>query len=271
MSLTPNEYEAIDQEYLATLKKNSELAFKEFLSYNLKTFKGKIKEDQIVDIIWWHRRLMFVNEPALNKKLELMGLGNTELKWFVSLEAILDELNNIDKKGIKFFYSPILDLIKTYLIFKFSNQMLMWGKVTATRDNVPMTKLSKLLHDIDYRRKAGDGDLQSAKTFEKVLPNTLNEYMHSNNFPIDQFIKISKGRTEYIYLDPVVRECFNYKIIRLSQTKYLSALYDLFKLIMQDHHFESYEEFIAQPLADNKFNTFRAKKIRKYILANKPL
>ena len=82
------------------------------------------------------------------------------------------------------------------------------------------------------------------------------------------FIDIAKGKTEKTYLKLLLEDCFDYKgIEKSSKAKFLNAVYDLFRLIVNDYNFPAtVKEFKNVPgLYNKKFARFRALKLKKFI------
>lgn len=104
MKFPPQYLNIIDKAYNEIVireKHDNETALKDFLLLNINSWKRKTKRIfQIIDILNWHRALMFSGKSALLKKLREIGLKPTELRWFISLEDIQKEFKAIERREI---------------------------------------------------------------------------------------------------------------------------------------------------------------------------
>ncbi len=94
---------------------------------------------------------------------------------------------------------------------------------------------------------------------------------YPDKFSYKFFEELSKAKTESAYLKMIIEVGFEYDQETMSQNKFLSIIYDLFRIIMQDYCMETYEEFFDKAdIVERNYEVYKAKKLRKLILSKKP-
>jgi hypothetical protein len=273
MKLDPKYYDLVEVKYkqfVGEINDAASIALAEFLALNITEFKQKKSlERQLMYLSKLYKKLMFIRNDHLIKKLKEFGIKKHELQWFISLEDIEAEFINISKQGIKVDKRLILKLIISHLVVKFNASLLRRRKFTITHDNVSMNIVSKHIHDLGNRVKDSNGYVKNPKDIvELLLSYEFGELI--SEFPDKLSYKwlenMSKAKTESAFLKNIIEDGFEYDQETMSQNKFLGGIYDLFRLIMQDYCMETSEKFFDKAdIVESKYEIYKAKKLKKLI------
>lgn len=247
-------------------------ALSHFESLNLSEFETDWSViEKVKYLTTLHNLVLFCKEEYAIKKLKRVGLNHDSLQWFVSLKDITDQFEIIESHGIIIDKVFVLYLIRPHFIINFSRQILLWQSPLLTHDNIPMTNVSKLLQGFKNRQQYA---IKTTGTplidINNIQEESVKESITFFTENIPALIKFSKGKTESTFLKYMIEECFDYDQQKIPYNTFLSIIYDLFRVIMPNYNFETEEEWERRAVNDDYYKTFRAKKIKKYILEKKP-
>ena len=272
MKFVETDIKTFNKEYLemiplmkmASKEKQDELFIKK-----TEVFKFKSKAKIALILLPFYPRLMFFRNDDLLVKLTELNLRKLETRWFVSLDAINEQFDIIESRGILVDRLKALSFIRQHLQVKFSVQMLFFGTEIVFRDEVSMNPLAKYSFELKRRREYADGNPKTCQGLFDLLMNDLIDTsitQNENKFTIEHFIEITKAKTEKSTLKNLVDKCFDHETNGLSKTQFLSTIYDLFRIILQNYFFENETEFYDKKGYSGKsFSSFKAHKLRKIL------
>lgn len=285
MNLPQSYYTVFEMKYrelMGEQKKLAQAAKERLLSFKPNLMQGPAKKNIITNYelelaieisIYFNNAVFFHDDQALNK-LKEFKLPADVLRWFVSLSEIQDQFELIRKHniGIDTFYA--ITQIKNYLNSKFKNELTMHFQAVK-HDNVTMSPLSKEIIKTKQKIKSYGPELESKKNnFETIINSQINKgakVFESLEVPnkksgIKTFYQFSRGNTESLFLRIVVEDCFYYDEKTMTKTKFLSIIYDLLSLLIQDRVFITEDQFINSHKriyqSYKNFDAYKAKKIR---------
>ena len=224
----------------------------------------------------YFKEAVFFHDAKTLEKLQQLKLKPQVLRWFISLKDIHDQYESIRNNHIKIDVILAFTFIKTYLSSKLLKELLL-NALPHTRDGVEITQLTNELINLKSRRKySGPNPAKSKKLFQHLLNNAVNEFIAipvdefgMKKFEIKTFIQFSRANTESIFLKLLLEECFEYDSKTMSETKFLSIVYDLFRVILQDHALITESDFFygknRSYQSYKSFKSYQAKKLRSII------
>lgn len=240
--------------------------------------KFKTEYFLLVVIIQYFNDAVFFHDDETIKKLKEFKFKPLVLRWFVSVSDIHEQYEIIFKSGIKIYASAAFNIIKSYLKTKLSQELLRSQKdLNTSHDHIRMTQLTKDLILLKGRKKySGSKPAHYKGIYDYLLNYQLNQFVNlpmaignqTEKFDINTFIQISKGKTETLLLKLLLEECFVYDKKKISKTKFLSIVYDLFGLIIQDRVFideATYNEIKEGESTYKSFQSYKAKTMKAII------
>ena len=237
---------------------------------------GEIEEIILVAIFTYFNDAVFFQTDQTLAKLKFLNVSPPVLRWFISFKELHKQYEIISKKGIKIDYLMAFTYIKSYLKTKFDHDLLM-NYASTIHDSVTMTELSKeILLLKSKRRNSGENLTRYKNLFEFLLNNQVNQIIslyqkldQEVRFDITTYYRFSRGKTEFFFLKKLLEECFDYDQNSLSHTEFLSTVYDLVRLVIQDRFIIDETEFLSPRkriyLSYKSFDAYKAKKIRSLI------
>ena len=204
---------------------------------------------------------VFFHDDEAIEKLKQLKLVTSDVKfnnlsrWFIPLEDIHLHYQGIRQHNIRIDSLYAYTLIKAHLASKFFNEILMLYTSTI-RDEIRMSKLTKDLINLRNRREYSSSDPKTYNDlYEMLINNAINEFIKLQNkslaidltYDIKTFIELSKGKTEAFYLRVLLEECFSYDERKMSKTKFLAIIFDLFRFLMPDRIFMDEKTFFETP------------------------
>lgn len=237
---------------------------------------GEIEEIILVAIFTYFDEALFFQTDQTLAKLKFLNVSPLALRWFISYKDLHKQYEIINEKGIKIDYLLAFTYIKSYLKIKFSHDLLM-SYASTIHDGVSMTELSKEIILLKSKRRRSSDNLKRYKNqFEFLLNNLVNQFISLpqqyeglDKFDITTFYKFSRGKTEFYFLKKLLEECFDYDQNSISHTEFLSIIYDLMSLLIQDRFIIDEVEFLSSRKRTyqsyKSFDAYKAKKLRSLI------
>jgi len=274
------QYQAMlgEQKVIAEIAKQSLLAFQPE-DLNSGTVESEEEIEKGYSLAWtvyeYFRDTIFFHDAETIKKLQQLSPKPDVLNWFISLKDIHDQYEFIRKNDIQIDALLAFDIIKIYLASKVLKELNLIALPT-TRDGIVITQGTNELINLKSRRKYyHPNPVKSKSLFQELLDTTVNEIIAipveevgMKKFDIKTVIDMSRGNTESIFLKPLLEECFEYDRKTISKTKFLSILYGLFKIILEDGRLiteSDFDDTERRYLAYKSFQSFQAKKLRSII------
>ena len=240
---------------------------KDFLKIGKSEITAVGREKFLQLIILAHDYLLFSNNEEVTKKLKFLCLPNTLIRWFISLEEIIEQFDIINKKGVEIDKLDVLITITTHLKLKFRNDLLLWDKQYYIRDGVYVNNATKSLKAIIKRKKDNGG--KDPKTFKNEEDYLLNKEITKNivttngGLTNDIIIDFSKGRTDRYLLQFMLENAFSYDTEKFVKTKFLAIVYNIFRIVMQDRNLEDYDKEVQVIAEKDNYITEKANTLIK--------
>ncbi|HTB51785.1 MAG TPA: hypothetical protein VK718_03345 [Ferruginibacter sp.] len=237
--------------------------------------KGKQSNERAVLVlfIWpFYESLILFRNEELIIRLKEFQFTDAVLRWFVSIDEINQQFDLIIQKGIKIDKVFALNCIKDYLKGKFVNDTMYWVSGIYKDGKTPVNLLTKTAILVNDRKK---NSARNPKTTSNPMDSYIGEAMNKfdqyaqsqNEFNIG-FIELIKGKTEKLHLKILLENCFDYHGMKKpSKTKFLNAVYDLFRIVINDYNLPTTENEFKNisGFYNNKIERFKAIKLKKII------
>ncbi|MEO6230469.1 MAG: hypothetical protein ABJB11_12950 [Ferruginibacter sp.] len=273
---------------MMTLEKYLEDSQDLYDNFILKREENELKAEEIIfrintkenEVFFWydlHQYFDVYMNDQIELKLNKLNLPTGVRRWFIPLKKIDEQFNVIQSHDILIDKFAILELIRHHIAIKVRYEMLMEKNATVNDNGKIKTGLTKYVENVASRRKYGNGILKNDNTVKKFTENLLNilaieiEISTRAKFGLQHLNQLSKGNTESFFLKNILEnDYFFYNKNLMSETKFLSSIYDFFKVIMPDCNFPTEEEFYRNPnVSEKNYSVFKAKKLKGLILKKK--
>lgn len=230
-----------------------------------------IKKLQPVSITYYliliHNNLMFFPDKDVYDKLKSIKLSDSEVCWFISLDEINRQFDLIEKDGLILDRPAILFVIRLHLTMKFTNRILTWSDHGNIDEGLFVNIITKYLKELKKRYNGGSEPRNYKNQFDLDLNLLIKEAFEETEgmVNIETLISASKGKTEKMLLSFIVSDCLSYKKEQISETKFLSSLWGLFRTICPDRDFINKVEFDERDILENNFDAYKAKNLKKVL------
>lgn len=189
--------------------------------------------------------LMLSGTSDVVEKLKEFQLSKRTLRWFLDRNSIVEQLNIISDQGIGVEKDYVLLSIHHHLALKFYKDFHIQANAFKITDKVLVNRSTKYFKNLKDRRNKNGGF--SPKIFkgeqEYIINNNIYEVVKETegNFNLDIVINTSKGKTEKLFLKTMLETGFSYDNTKFSKNKFLSIVYNLFRMIMPDKNMEDFD------------------------------
>ena len=288
MSIPPEYYIIREKQYLEMLaerKVMAETAKQILLELDPKDLATRISEsgEEIkkeyligLTVYEYFKAAIFFHDSETLKKLADLDLKSQVLKWFIPLSDLDAQYKYIQSNEIKIDVILAFDIIKFYLSSKILKELQLIS-FPITRDNIVIPQATNELINLKSRRKYYDPYPVKFKTpFQYLINDLIDQFIAipadavgMKKFDTKTFIDISRGKTESLFLGCLIKECFEYDPKTITKTKFLTIVYDLFRIILQDHVLITVHDFYfgknGSYQSYKSFESYQAKKLRAII------
>jgi len=204
------------------------------------------------------------NETILSYFKKYFGLKEEHLRWFISYDEIIYEINKINKsKNFNLLPFETIMLIYEYLEQKI--ELTISNAFVENPDNLKTQKsFAQYEHD-KYVRKTKNRKNKVVNELKQTQSEVYQELykiaekqiesLNLTKSPSELIRDISKGNVEYLYLPKLFNECLIAKNINYSKNEKCRTIFDLFKLILKDEDCWSEERF-SDFLENHKYKNY---------------
>lgn len=180
--------------------------------------------------------MFYTNDQIIEKLKKEFGENRHLFKWFIPLNALEEQFNLINEKGILVDKVSLLQQLKIYLLLKFSHHFQKLGGKISENSNqyfneVFAEEFEKYKERLKYRY---DNPFAKVKEDEILFKNFFEKFTEEDiDVPfLEYYIKLLKGDVDFLLNG--MFECFYNHENQIKKHEYYRSLYDFFKLIMLD-------------------------------------
>jgi hypothetical protein len=213
-----------------------------------------------------HQQLCFFPNQQLINKLKEFGLAETVLQWFIPIEKIESDFDELENSNVFAHRFLALVFIKAHLEAKFYYWLQLEMKLTTIHDTswtITTRSIDKLFDRMAYAkgipRKVSAYELPIMFEHEK-LENLLGSKKTSKDLILD----ISKGITEPHYVKWIVEDFLKPKE-KMSKAAFYRTIYFFLKTICPDQPFSTEEEYDRKKDISTSWKKSQEKTIRNLL------
>lgn len=279
MNLPTDYYQSFDKNYEEYIKAYKFKAFeveKKFLNNSEEYHLDKFLNNKFILLSTIYPSVMFCPTVEIISKLKAdYNLSDQVLDWFIQIEKIDAEFEKIKAKGIAINKMAFLQMLFFHMIIKFNHYLLLFFEYAGKEGNngieSAINSSKGYLKRSEYHKKKGSAKKSDFdKNMDKYYGNVAKLFNGDGdgNQVIKNGIEAIKGKTQYNIIKPMVEVCFQYEDQdQVSQINFLDAVYDLFRIVLQDtylpNEIEFNERFNHLP---ESYRRWRTQRLRRYIL-----
>ncbi len=193
-------------------------------------------------VVSYFKEFCFFPDIEIRAEFKRVGIPTDKMKWFVPIEEIDQQFNNIEKDPNLFVYkSGIAFLIKTHLDIKFKFFVLKWANAISKNG----LDIEKYARNFSRRMKYGKGEIKRPiNDFDIIIQHLFSqmEDLQSKDERLGQFFEMTlAGETKTSVLTEILDFCLEFDDV--SERSKFTVLFDLFRLICKDEKLKSENEF----------------------------
>ena len=256
------------------LKHKAKIAKKSLFTKHLFKFEDNFGSDKKIEFVnqfsCFLTNLTLFPDEEIIQKLREYKFSNSTLKWFVSLEDILSELDRLSKiDGLFFLPNAWLFAIQSHLENKVFISLIESFELDSIYNNKETNIIFKD-HSKRYRRreyKEQKGQTPKSDWFENIINKQIDilEKASGNDkeFVKNMYLKFAQADTGF-FLE--ILDAFH--VEGIPKNKVYLELFPLFKLILKDRKLLSEDEFLQEENApyDADYSKYKIAKVRKILL-----
>lgn len=228
----------------------------------------------------YHLCCLFPNENILNHFKKVYGFKDDTLRWFISYEKILENINKINQKQ-EFYLDPYCTVVilDSYLYYKIMYVVASFyfkdKKYDKSIQSVMAIELFKIYQNRENRVKSGNfADKTPIDKFVgnlDVLFQKIIESQELNTTPKRLLKNIFNGKVEDFLLIQLYKDIAVPLRAKIPERNKQIAFFDLLKLFIKDRHWltkdewEKLEHRRNYPAPYDNYEIYMATTVKKFI------
>lgn len=210
-------------------------------------------------------QLLFFPDEEIESYLAKFDLGKSYFRWFVPIQQIIDDFQNIESTGIQIKKLLALTNIADHLLLKSLNEICN-HLLSLDKDNsLALQKPSKMFKNVIERRKRAKGNLKHIRQPTDYVLNEILHQLEQKSEDWEKFIlKLSDGKTEYYPIRDLIEKSF-FPPKNMSKRRFYITIYNLLRTIMKDEDSFVDERGFKNLDNDYDWDEYRAKQIKTII------
>lgn len=232
----------------------------------------KSEDDKCFQLTSIYSALQFFPTTAIIEKFNTIGFKKSELKFFIDIKQIIQEIDNINQSpNVRIKYESTIKLLKIHFTYKITDLVqkhfdLVGNKKSGAIYNEAHNSLFDFFRNFSNFQKYNTKFLENDKNklFLEIL-NQANAVESSDAVFRKNILDNTQGKTEKSILKEIIDFCVYYKC---SEGELYRTIFGFYKIIMPDSSLLTYDEFYAsdQSVAyDGNYSRYQYLKLKSIL------